>query len=318
MKPKKIIRSIFDGRMPYFIPYWITQRILRRSYFNKNIKKIIFSITCDFEQDYGSMGTFSKGQKPDLEIFLKSFEKILNLFNAKATFFIQADLVKEFQKELKGLEKKKHELGVHGLHHELWGEAWFCDEEQLSKEEKGKAIKKSLEIFKKHELKRPISFRAPNMVIDKETYQILGENDFIIDSSPSSFLGVKPLPKIFKNTKIIPVTSDPKPHFRLKKGIIPFADFQVLNLHNILRMPDDYLVKYVKRVISYQSSYNVFPHVVFLTHPWEFKKATRSEKCFEYCSETNYERLGEKLKVLTKKFDISFLNMMDLAKSIEK
>lgn len=308
MKAKKWGSLLVDPRLPLYVPwFWFKRLRMKRTDFS-SIPKMYGVVTCDFEHDGGSCGNGGGFSEPELKKFLKKFTSGLNRLKAKATFYIQGDLAGPFATEFKALKKEGHEIGLHGLHHELWGEAWFFNETPLSLEQMERALKTCKKEFEKAGLPAPTNFRAPNMVLDPKAYDVLARQGFTLDSSSPSYHGTPPVPYKKSSLNVIPVTADPRPHFRKIKGVIPSAMFKVFNVFNLLEMSDRELVNAVKRVVQVQKNRNVPPHLVFLVHPWEFKKMEN----FPYCHRENHKKIVSKLEKLEKIFPMEWITLHDL------
>jgi peptidoglycan/xylan/chitin deacetylase (PgdA/CDA1 family) len=274
--------------------------------------KVYGVISCDFEQDGGSSGTPNKNQTKDLKDFLKQFTKQLDELKAKATFYVQGDLAETFSKELKALNKKGHEMGLHGLHHELWGKVWFHNETPLTLDEMDMALDESALAFKAAGLPKSTNFRAPNMALNPKAYKVLADHGYTLDSSSPSYWGTKPRQYQREQLDVIPVTADPRPAFRMVHKVVPMTDFQVCNLYNVVNMSNKQFTQYIQRVVNYQAKHHLAQHFVFLTHPWEFKKLSN----FDYCSPQNYKKLFSRFNALSKAFNIEWVTLETLNKRL--
>ena len=227
-----------------------------------NTKAVISTaITFDIEQDFGSKGSFKFDRA---ENFFKFIKPVLG--KRPATFFIQANTVPKLIKQLSELAKY-HELGLHSFdHHGLWGNSvWFSHDDALDYNQKKRDISKCLAIFEKHSFPKPRSFRAPNMVIDRESLQILADNKINFDSSFSSFRNWS-LPFLQSDIVEIPVSSLAKPKLVSKHGL-PYLDFQVFNIANLSRLNFRDWQSYLSDLLSPHHP----PYLVFLAHSWDFK-----------------------------------------------
>jgi peptidoglycan-N-acetylglucosamine deacetylase len=127
------------------------------------------SLTFDIEEDLHSKTYF--GIKKGIPTLLK----ILNKKDIKATFFIQANILKKFPQIFLKLKKQGHEIALHGLEHERF--------DDLILEEKQNKIKKAVEIYKKIFKINPKGFRAPQHSIDYKTLKELKRSKFLYDAS---------------------------------------------------------------------------------------------------------------------------------------
>lgn len=254
-------------------------------------KKIFVALTFDIESDGGSGG--KKGVKKIKAFFNKLGQ---SLGDKPATFFIQGEILPLVKTEIKKWVGGKHEIGLHGYcHHRLWGNpVWFLKNRQLSLQEKKRELKKSLSLFEKLGLPKPISFRAPNMIIDQQSLDLLSEYDFRIDSSSPVFRQ----PGEVKKSNIlwqIPVSNLNRPKFR----ILPFPslDFQVLNMETLKRLAQKKWQENIRNMLA-QARY---PLLVFLAHSWDFHS----------------NKFNEFIDFLERNFQIKYLTMRDLGKSLE-
>lgn len=274
----KAIDFMADGRNPAFLLLNLARRSqlkekLRRIEIPKNTK-VRLAITFDVEYDFGSAG---KQTAEFAGPFLERMGKILGE-KTPATFFVQGNLVSHHHKQLLALQRKGHEIGLHGWAHEPWGNAWFINERLPSRGEREGLLEKSLSEFEKYGLRRPVSFRAPNMVIRGDSLALLEKHGFGIDSSAPSFRGG--LPQISKIGKMaeIPVSYDPLPTITGKMN----SHYRVLNAHNLAASSE-----IAENAVKFQLLSGQKPLLVFLGHSWEF---FGNEK-FKYCGPRNFKLL---------------------------
>ena len=272
----KAIDLITDRRNPlFFLPNYLRKNGLGRELAKVKIPpgtRVDVAITFDVEYDYGSAG---KKDATCVGPFLSKIEKTLDENKIPATFFVQGNLIDPYHGQLLALQKKGHEIGLHGWAHEPWGDAWFIKERIPPLKEREEMLKKSLLEFEKYGLERPVSFRAPNMVISRDSFPLLERYGFRIDSSAPSFKGISPIiTKIGKITEI-PVSADPVPAFSSKLA----ASHRVFNMFNVFKGAFN-----AENVVKFQLLKKHKPFLVFLAHPWEFFP----NKKFSYCSENNF------------------------------
>ena len=286
----KLLDLLSDKRFPWL--FWKQAGRLFDKRKTKNTKSILVALTFDVEQDGGSGG---KKSYEKARIFLDTIKKVLN--KKPATFFIQGDLIKEFSQKLVPL-KDKHELGLHGYFHQrLWGSpVWFLKDKSLGRKEKRESLKQALLNFSKAGLPRPCSFRAPNMVINKESLKILREFDFSVDSSFSSFRDFSP-PFIKKGILEIPVSSLPEPKIRFL-NLVPTLDFQVLNMENLRRLSWEVWQENIRQMVNFSKN----GYLVFLSHSWDFDKQV----------------FQDLIDFLEKNWSVRYLTMQELVKELSK
>lgn len=106
--------------------------------------------------------------------------KILDLldeYDVKGTFFIPGAVAREYEKEVREIAERGHEIGCHGDYHEN-----FC---QLSVEEQRNAIKNATESLEKITGQKPIGFRMPEGEMSDDTLRIIREEGYKYSSSLS-------------------------------------------------------------------------------------------------------------------------------------
>jgi len=104
--------------------------------------------------------------------------RLLDKYNAKATFFVLGELAEKHPEVVKEIFVKGHEIASHGYSHKFLGE--------LGPKQFASQIAKSCEILKSITGQNPAGFRAPNFSIDHLTswaFRILKEHGFRYDSS---------------------------------------------------------------------------------------------------------------------------------------
>lgn len=272
----KAIDLVADRRNPLFLlPNYIKKKGLASELARVKIPPrtiVDVAITFDVEYDLGSAG---KKESKCVGPFLKKIGKILGN-KIPATFFVQGNVMGPHHRQLLALQKKGHEIGLHGWAHEPWGEAWFIKDRAPSLKEREELLKKSLSEFEKYGLERPVSFRAPNMVISKDSLSLLEKCGFRIDSSAPSFKGVPPVITRIRKIMEIPVSADPVPAFSSKLA----SSHSVFNMFNVSKG-----AFHAENVVKFQLLKKQKPFLVFLAHPWEFFP----NKKFQYCSKSNFQ-----------------------------
>lgn len=305
---KRTSSLLFEKRFPHCLPYIVIKKLMSKRVKDVRIKKLMIALTFDIEND-----PLTDSYKSS-ETFLKKISKLSKRERVKSTFFVQGNLISRFANQLQKLQIR-NEIGLHGFAHELWGnEKWWLKKSALKFNEKRKLLELSLEEFHKCELKKPVSFRAPNMVINEETIKLLSDFGFKVDSSLPSYEGILPIPlKIFNNLISIPVSVNPEPKISFKL-IFPYCFYEIFNMKIIASFNEVEILNFVKSVVSLQKMFNYLPHIVFLAHPWEFTKI--DDKKFEYCTERNYKILKNMRSVIEKEYKVEYMTMNELKKWI--
>ena len=110
--------------------------------------------------------------------------RLLDLYDkygVKATFFYTGHIAKLYPDVVKMAYNRGHEVGSHGLTHEV-SKAF----DVLSPEEQLSHLKQSKQILEDIVGEEVVSFRAPAARVDKKFPQIMKEAGFKVDSSVSS------------------------------------------------------------------------------------------------------------------------------------
>ena len=151
----------------------------------------------------------------------KGIDKLINLIdkhNIKATFFITGEMAINHPKKVKEIVQVGHEVACHGLYHDK-------NECLLDKLEQKKRIVKAMTILENITGIKPLGFRAPCLLANKTTLEVLSEMGFLYDSTflpmiiPGQYgsfsFKFSPYQPIINNNNFIeiPVSSNP---------IIPF------------------------------------------------------------------------------------------------
>lgn len=146
------------------------------------------AITVDIETDWGGRlpptRENCKGITEGLPIILETLRR----HKVKATFFVCAELLPEFRKELLRIKREGHEIGCHGLSHK--------DVSKLPKEIIEKEVLFAKKIIEKQLEVKVKGFRAPQFRTNKQLFDVLASNGFAYDSS--------------KNRAFIPFRSKPE------------------------------------------------------------------------------------------------------------
>jgi peptidoglycan/xylan/chitin deacetylase (PgdA/CDA1 family) len=307
---EKLRSLLSDRRFPIYFHYNLLKRIIAiRRTKKRDVKELTVSFTFDIEKD-----RLNNYIEPN-STFFNMFNKFLESKKIESTLFVQANLIKEYSTQLNEFQKT-HEVGLHGYAHELWGnEQWWYRKKSLSLKQKRKLILRSLEIFERNNLEKPTSFRAPNLIINKKTLALISALGFKIDSSLPSYLGVKPLPRFFDGLLMIPHTANPIPKFKMKLRIVPFVYYEIFTLPYVLSMEINEFLEFVRIVISYQNSFGVKPHLVFLAHSWEF--TDYNDKKVNKNTQVNYKSLLKICNILESNYKVDYVTLNNLAKTLE-
>jgi hypothetical protein len=275
----------------------------------------LLALTFDVEREYGSFRLETHASN------VKSFLSRIEGIEQNATIFVEGSLVKEHSEALHSLEKKGIEIGLHGWQHELWGsKQWYLNDKPLQPDQKATLLKAAFEDFQLSSLHRPTAFRAPNLVADESTLKLLESNGFQVDSSLPSHRGVAPIPQ-FPNGPSgiirIPVSVEPTPLLD-SKSFIPYYRFRVCNLKTAKQMRGEKLLDCVTRIAMCQEAFGFLPHLVMLSHSWEFFPPLVENRDYAYCSATNFELLDSVVNSLSESFAVKRVSMSDLGELIKQ
>lgn len=321
LKTSRLLDALTDPRFPHYLPY----SFLRRHNISKQLRdapicnRVYLALTFDIESPFGSSVKTNISIKTDSanNFLLNVNDSLLNK-KLHATFFVQGNLVKAHLNALTELVEKGNVLGLHGYAHELWGKPkWFIQDEPLRNAEKTRLLKTSIDQFTRNGLSRPLLFRAPNLVTDNFTLNLLNEYGFKIDSSSPSFRGVLPIPTFFSpNLTRIPVSSNPLCVYKHKR-FIPYSFYQQLDLANVYSMNDKKFKIFLKNILTYQKIIGFPCHLVFLAHSWEFTDWNLDKK-FSYCNHTNWDLIKKMIFNIEEDFDLKLVTMNNLNDILKK
>jgi len=112
-----------------------------------------------------------------MEFGLPRLLNVFDDFGVKATFFIPGEVAVRYPKEVKMIADRGHEIGCHGLEHELLA--------HLTREEQKERLAKAKAILEETTGKTVTGFRMPEGEITEETLQVVKELGFTYSSSLS-------------------------------------------------------------------------------------------------------------------------------------
>lgn len=295
---KKFASVLTDKRLAHYTPFNFLRRMrMKREIKPVDVKEILVSVTFDVEYRKDKGNFF-----PVDEFFNKKIGK-------KSTLFVQGNLVKKYSSEIK---KTRGEIGLHGYAHELWGpEKWWRPDPFVNFEERERLLQMCINSFKECKIKKPISFRAPYLISDDKTFNLLKKYGFLIDSSLPSYLGIYPIPKKIDGIISIPVSVNPLPKFSIK-NLMPYTYYDVLTMETMCRFSNEEFIEFVNTVFFFQKKFSIKPNLVFLSHPWEFVKQKKNG--YEYCSTANFDIIDKLCSILNENYKIKYLTMSELGK----
>lgn len=193
-------------------------------------------------------------------------------FGVKATFFFTGYIAKLYPDVVRKAYERGHEVGSHGLTHEV-DQAF----DVLSPEEQLSHLKQSKQILEDIIGEEVVSFRAPAARVDKGFPEILREAGFKVDSSVSS----QRLDMMFSFgalKKLHWLTAPRKAYFAQKDNIFKKGDSDILEapisafgfpyIGTFMRIAPA-LNRFTRNVLYWETLCNG-RQFVFLTHPNEF------------------------------------------------
>jgi peptidoglycan/xylan/chitin deacetylase (PgdA/CDA1 family) len=307
---ERIVDFVTDPRVPHnmLATKLRAHKFSRLRNASPSRSRLLVAMTFDVEREYGS--TIPSVKRPTERLFLEHVDEYFRV----GTIFIEGSLVGMNSDRLRSLQEEGFEIGLHGYKHELWGGAqWYLRDRPLSAKEKDSLVKTALDAFGKAGLDKPNAFRAPNLVIDGSTREILRRNGFTIDSSLPSHRGSLPIPILDHEPNGlvgIPVTADPVPD--LRRLVIPYLRYKVFNLKVLKELSREDISRSLNRIIAIQVERGFPCHIVINAHSWEFYEPTMTE--FSYCSEGNFEFLHNLMGLLAENFGLEYVTMSMLAR----
>jgi len=308
-----------DPRMLHnFIPAISRRRrvaSLLRNARHLNGRELLVAFTCDVELAYGSHRV--NRNNPNMSTLLRSIldSSIID------TVFVEGHLVEENAGDLCLLRKRGVEIGLHGYRHELWGRSqWYLPDRPTAQEQRKVLLEAGMQAFLDAGLLRPVIFRAPNLVVDTSTLGLLVKNGFCVDSSLPSHRGVLPIPQFFDEAESlvrIPVTSDPIP-LLTRKGALPYYRYTVFNLKTLAEMRRERLLKHLSRIVALQEALGFSPHIVILSHSWEFSNPVAENGNYGYCSPRNFEVIQFLDSTFSEAFSVKHATISALAELLKR
>ncbi|MBU4274300.1 polysaccharide deacetylase family protein [Patescibacteria group bacterium] len=255
-----------------------------------------FIITMDIEQDISSK---LKDSYKGVEALPKFLDLLKNL-NIKASFFTTADVCIKYPDTIKRIVREEHELGCHGLNHEMF---WFKSYRKQYRE-----IKKATEIIEKTVGIRPKMFRTPKFGVTGKTIQALERLGYNIDSSvmPNA------VTRIFKGLyKVRSLVGAPKtPYYPSYKDVTKEGESKILEIPLTESPVEGVMIgsgslnkfgidKMVETINKVEQDY-----IMFLMHSWELVDLRKfypdlKEWVLELCSDNleDFEKLFSYVKI---------------------
>lgn len=226
---------------------------------------------------------------------LPKITELLNKYEVKATFFVTCDVLENFPRTFKELEREGNEIALHGYKHERYDE--------LGKKEKEIQIQKAILSFQHNLEKTPEGFRAPQHSIDSETLNLLEKYQFKYDSSytPFNLLQILFFPKKFRLKDFFSKIRK----YKIRKNLyeFPISSFLFPAVSLIFRI-------FPKILISLYFSFLkiINQNIVLYFHSWDFIDIPNSKIARRFPK----EKLIENLDYFLKKNKKNFTKLIDL------
>jgi hypothetical protein len=235
----------------------------------------LFAFTLDLEPEYA-------GNTYQYEIFkdtasIEKFLSVMDSIGVKITVFTVGEIFERFPNIIKIFEKYNCEFEVHSYSHDL--------KNPDSEEEIEKSKTAYLAYFNKY----PRGYRAPQGRITESGIEILGENEFLYDSSifpsyypnPFKYLFSKRHIHYHDNSKIMEIPLTSISPFRLTLSIsyikLLGVDF-IIKLSKLFKLPDVICFdSHLHDFIFKKEAYNRLPLV------WKLVFARNKLRGTEYC-----------------------------------
>jgi peptidoglycan/xylan/chitin deacetylase (PgdA/CDA1 family) len=300
-----------DPRLPHAAPYtawrrWRYTPLAARPHVDGSLT---LCLTVDVEHDYREPGRARSSTR-----FLPRYLRWMADRGWCSTLYVQGALLPSLSPLLHEANAV-HELGLHGLHHEVWGRSrWWQSRFALAglpASEKRERLLHGLDLFERAGLQRPRAFRAPYLNADRRTLALLAELAFTSDSSSATYLGALPLPRTWRGIWQVPVTGNPRPEWH--RGGARYAE---LSLGAMLGMTNEEILLTADMAVDLQQRHrrSLPPHLVLLAHPWEFEPTAG----VPHASEANWERLERIVTAIMARYPARLRTMSGLISSVAR
>jgi peptidoglycan/xylan/chitin deacetylase (PgdA/CDA1 family) len=166
----------------------------------------------------------------------------------------------------------QHEIGMHGYHHELWGDRnWITRRVPAPPALRRHLLEQGVAAFRQAGLPAPRSFRAPNLTADRRTYALLRSFGFETDSSTPTQRG--PFEHAaYDGIRIVPISVAPTPRvYRHPVLRLPTAlHFFHFNFPNTVTSPMEEFRTRGDELFRWQRAHGRRRELVIYAHNWEF------------------------------------------------
>ena len=115
--------------------------------------------------------------KTGMEYGLPRLLNTLDQYNVKATFFVPGEVARRYEKEVKEISERGHEIGCHGDQHEILA--------LYTRQEQKEILQHAKETLENLTSQNVAGFRMPEGEMNRDTLEILKELGFCYNSSLS-------------------------------------------------------------------------------------------------------------------------------------
>ncbi|HEY3082187.1 MAG TPA: polysaccharide deacetylase family protein [Chloroflexota bacterium] len=299
---------IGEPRLPHHLPFWLYRRARWPAGPRPSAGGPV-PLALSFDVEYDPTAPPDAPTWTTCRPFLSWLAEASEARGWRTTLFVQGALAEPLADLLRPM-LPRHEIGLHGHLHELWGRPlWFGRAEATTRRVRRERLAAALSAFERAALPRPRSFRAPFLICDRYTLRLLAGAGFRLDSSAMASRGCLPLVSREEGLQRVPVSAAPRPRLRRRYGLPTWARFDLLNLPTFLHAPIERLVEIVAEVLAAQEALGGRRHLVVLAHPWEFD----DDVPIELCSAANRERLLARVEELGRRVPLETATLSRIA-----
>jgi peptidoglycan/xylan/chitin deacetylase (PgdA/CDA1 family) len=264
---------VTDPRRPHQLP-WTLYRLRRQRWGERadrddRVIRPAVLVTFDVERDADQpfVSSISRTAAPFMEAYLAA----VAARPYPTTFYVQGGMVEDLRETLLQAAAR-HEIGLHGFDHELWGAGnWIVRRVPPTPGERRRLLERGFAAFERAGLPAPRSFRAPNFTADRHTYRLLRAFGFATDSSVPTQRGLYREPHPAGIT-VVPVSVAPTPLVYRNPALrLPTSlSFYQLNYANTVAAPFETFQARVAELFGWQHAHGLPLELVMYAHNWEF------------------------------------------------
>jgi len=312
---QRLIDWLAEPRAPHHVLTWYRRSRRYQDLPRPGSSRAPVSLVLSFDVEQDPEPPFDHHRCETCPPFLEWLDVVAGQLGWRTTLFVQGSIVDRLGPSLRRL-RSSHELGLHGYFHELWGRRlWFAPYAAAPPRWLRRALlEEGIRAFERNGLPRPRAFRAPNLVCDDTTLDLLVDAGFEIDSSVAAYRGAEPVVARRGRLTRVPVSASPRPVFHRWRGtpIPSWAPYRTLNLQLFLTPSVDTLVETIDEILAVQGQAGSPRHLVVLAHPWEFADVPLAG-----CTRGNYNRLIERVRMLGDRLPLEVVPLGKVAGQVE-